>query len=111
MKNVNDTNFDAAVLASETPVLVDFWADWCGPCKQIAPLLEQISSEFEGRVEVVKANIEEATAAPAKFGIRNLPTLVLFKSGRPVATLTGTRPKAALASWLDGVLAAEPAAA
>lgn len=86
---VNDANFDAMVLKSELPVLVDFWAPWCGPCRAVAPIIDEISKEFDGKVAVCKVNVDEAQAAPSRFGIRAIPTLIMFKDGEVVDQVTG----------------------
>lgn len=101
---ITDASFQNDVLASGTPVLVDFWAEWCGPCKQIAPALEELSDELAGRVTIAKINIEDDPEAAAKYGVRNIPTMILFKDGAPAATKIGAAPKSALKSWLEGAL-------
>jgi thioredoxin 1 len=101
-KAVTDTSFDADVLKSETPVLVDFWAEWCGPCKMIGPILEQIADEMKGTVTIAKVNIDENPMVPSKYGIRSIPTMILFKGGQPVATKVGAVPKQALHDWIKG---------
>ena len=100
-KQVTDDSFDADVLGSDEPVLVDFWAEWCGPCKQIAPALEEISSEMEGKVTVAKINIDDNPNTPSKYGVRGIPTLMLFKNGEVAATKIGAVPKSQLQDWLD----------
>ncbi len=96
-----DASFDADVLKSDTPVLVDFWAEWCGPCKQLAPSLDAISEEMAGKVKVVKVNIDENPNTPGQYGVRAIPTLMLFKDGALVDTATGVRPKGALVDWVN----------
>jgi len=103
-KSVSDVTFKEEVLASEKPVLVDFWAEWCGPCRMIAPALEEISTEMADRVTVVKLNIDDNPAAPARYGVRGIPTMILFKGGEPAATKVGAAPKTQLQSWLEQVL-------
>ena len=98
---VSDASFDEEVLASESPVLVDFWADWCGPCKMIAPILSEIADEYSGKVRVAKLNIDENPATPPKFGIRGIPTLMLFKGGNVEATKVGAVSKSQLTASLD----------
>jgi thioredoxin 1 len=90
---VTDSNFEAEVLKSNVPVLVDFWAEWCGPCRGLAPKLEEVAGELSGRVRVVKVNIDENPDTPAKFGIRSIPTMILFKNGKAVEQLLGNLPK------------------
>ncbi|MGA9581014.1 MAG: thioredoxin [Allosphingosinicella sp.] len=103
-KAVTDTSFQDDVLASGKPVLVDFWAEWCGPCRMIAPALEEISDEMAERVAVVKLNIDENPDAPAKYGVRGIPTMILFNDGKIAATKVGAAPKTQLQSWLEQVL-------
>jgi thioredoxin 1 len=103
-KNINDDSFDADVLNSETPVLVDFWAEWCGPCKQIAPALEEISGELGDKLTIAKLNIDENPSSPSKYGVRGIPTLILFKGGKVVATKVGALPKSKITEWLNEVL-------
>ena len=102
-KQITDASFHADVIASEKPVLVDFWAEWCGPCRQIAPALEEINNELAG-VEIVKINIDENPDAPTRYGVRGIPTMILFKNGAPVATKVGAAPKSQLKSRLEGEL-------
>jgi len=97
---VTDASFDADVLKSSEPVVVDFWAEWCGPCKMIAPALEEISDELAGKVKVAKLNIDENQGTAIKYGVRSIPTLILFKDGKPVATQVGAAPKNRLADWI-----------
>ena len=101
---VTDANFQSDVLDSATPVLVDFWADWCGPCKQIGPALEEISDELAGQVTIAKMDIMENPEIPGKIGVQSIPYMVLFKNGEPVANLLGARPKSQLKGWLESVL-------
>jgi len=103
-KQITDDSFDAEVLKAEKPVLVDFWAEWCGPCKQIAPFLEDLSSELDDRVTVAKLNIDENPMTPSKYGVRGIPTLMLFKDGQVAATKIGALPKGKLYEWVESVL-------
>ena len=99
--NITNDNFDSAVLQSEQPVLMDFWAEWCEPCKRIAPILEQIADEYKGRVQVAKLDVEANQAIPAKYGIRSIPTLILFKGGVVEAQHIGMLSKQELVELLD----------
>ncbi|WP_309623843.1 thioredoxin [Novosphingobium sp.] len=103
-KAVTDATFAADVLQSDKPVLVDFWADWCGPCKMIAPALEEIGEELADQVQIVKMDIMESTDTPAKYGVQSIPLMVLFKNGEPVAQKLGAAPKSQLKGWLESVL-------
>ena len=103
--SVNDDTFQADVLGASTPVLVDFWAEWCGPCKMIAPSLDEISGELDGRVTIVKANLDDAGEAAIAYGVRTIPQLVLFEGGKEKARWTrGAAPKSVLKTWLEGEL-------
>jgi len=102
--HTSDSNFDADVLQSQKPVLLDFWAEWCGPCKMIAPLLEQAADEYADKLAVVKINIDENPNMPQKFGIRSIPTLMLFKDGAVAAQKVGTMSKSQLSEFLDSNL-------
>lgn len=104
-KTVTDASFEADVLQSDKPVLVDFWAEWCGPCRMIAPALEDLSTELGDRVTIAKLNIEDNPEVPGRLGVRGIPALKLFKDGQEVAEALGARPKAALKQWLEGELA------
>jgi len=104
IKNVSDGTFDQDVLKSDQPVLVDYWAAWCGPCKMIAPILEEIASEYAGKLTIAKVNVDENQETAAKFGIRGIPTLMLFKNGQVSATKVGALSKSQLTAFLDGAL-------
>ena len=99
---VDSANFQSEVLESAEPVVVDFWAEWCGPCKMIAPSLEEISSELAGKVKIAKLNIDENPDLAAKFGVRSIPTLAIFKGGEVADIKVGAAPKTALTSWISG---------
>ena len=99
--HVTDASFDAEVLQSPTPVLVDYWAEWCGPCKMIAPILDEISREYGGKLKIAKLNIDENQATPPKYGIRGIPTLMLFKNGNIEATKVGALSKSQLTAFID----------
>ncbi len=102
IKHVSDASFDSDVLKSAKPVLVDYWAEWCGPCKMIAPLLDEVSKDYDGRLQVTKMNVDENREVPAKFGIRGIPTLMLFKDGQLAATKVGALSKLQLTAFIDG---------
>lgn len=105
IKHTSDTTFEADVLKSDKPVLVDFWAEWCGPCKQIAPVLDELAKTYEGKLQVVKVNVDENRNIPAKYGIRGIPTLMVFKGGELMVTKVGALPKAELNKLVDQHLA------
>jgi thioredoxin 1 len=104
IKHVTDATFEQDVLKSTTPVLVDFWAEWCGPCKQIAPALEDLSKERGEKVQVVKVNVDDNRTTPQKYGVRGIPTLMVFKGGQVAATKVGALPKGKLYEWVDSVV-------
>ena len=106
IQHVTDDTFEPEVLKSDTAVLVDYWAEWCGPCKSIAPILDEIAKEYEGRLKIAKINVDENQSTPAKFGIRGIPTLMLFKNGELAATKVGAMSKAQLTAFIDQQLAA-----
>lgn len=101
---VTDATFDVEVKQSDIPVVVDFWAEWCGPCKQIGPALEELSEEFEGKIKIAKVNVDHDMTAAAGLNVRGIPALFLFKNGEVVSNKTGAAPKAALKSWIESAL-------
>jgi thioredoxin 1 len=101
MKHVTDASFDQDVLKAQGPVLVDFWAEWCGPCRQIAPSLDEIGKEMEGKLSIVKINIDDNPQTPTQYGVRGIPTLMIFKDGKLAATKVGALPKSKLAEWVQ----------
>jgi thioredoxin 1 len=101
IKHVSDASFEADVLQSKQPVLVDYWAEWCGPCKMIAPILDDVSTAYEGKLQIAKMNVDENRDIPAKFGIRGIPTLMLFKDGQLAATKVGAMSKTQLIAFID----------
>ena len=103
-KSVTDESFEQDVLKASGPVLVDFWAEWCGPCRVIAPALEEIAAELGDKVTVTKLNIDDNPDAPVRYGVRGIPTMILFKNGAPAATKVGAAPRSVLQSWLEGEL-------
>ena len=101
IKHTTDASFDQDVLKSATPVLIDYWAEWCGPCRMVSPILDEIAGEYQGRLNVMKVNVDENRSIPAKYGIRGIPTLMLFKNGEVAATKVGALSKSQLTSFLD----------
>lgn len=104
MKHITDDSFDVDVVKADGPVLVDFWADWCGPCRQLMPVLEEVSEELGDKVTVAKMNIDESPDTPTKYGVRGIPTLMLFKDGQVAATKVGALRKSNLIEWLESVM-------
>lgn len=104
-KAITDASFATDVIGAEGPVLVDFWAEWCGPCKMIGPSLEELSEELGEQVTITKLNIDDNPDAPGKYGVRGIPTMILFKNGQPAATKVGAAPKSQLKAWLESELA------
>ena len=98
---VTDETFETEVVKSDIPVVVDFWAEWCGPCKQIGPSLEELSEEYDGQVKIVKVNVDDNPVSPGQLGVRGIPALFLFKDGKMVSTKTGAAPKSDLQKWID----------
>lgn len=102
--NVTDSTFEQEVLSSDIPVLLDYWAEWCGPCKMIAPILNDIADEYSGKIKVAKLNIDENPGTPAKFGVRGIPTIMIFKSGSIEATKVGAMSKSQLSAFIDSTI-------
>ena len=105
IKHISDSSFESDVLKADKPVLVDYWAEWCGPCKMIAPILDEVSKDYDGKLRVAKMNVDENRDVPAKYGIRGIPTLMLFKDGQLAATKVGAMSKAQLTAFIDQQLA------
>lgn len=103
-KQIKDNEFESEVINSKLPVLIDFWAEWCGPCRMLSPILDQLSEEMDGKVKIVKMNIDENPETPSKFGVRGIPTMLLFKEGKQIATKIGVQPKNALQEWITSSL-------
>jgi len=99
--HVSDDTFEQEVLQADSPVIVDFWAEWCGPCKTIAPVLEELAQEYGGKIKVVKMNVDENPKTPMDYGIRGIPTLIMFKDGQVASQQVGAHPKTTLKSWID----------
>lgn len=104
VQQLTDANFNEVIGGTSQPVLVDFWAEWCGPCRQIAPFLEDLSAELGDRIEVLKLNVDENPQTPGRYGVRGIPTLMVFKGGQVAATKIGAMPKSQLYSWVESVL-------
>ncbi|MFQ5984665.1 MAG: thioredoxin TrxA [Alphaproteobacteria bacterium] len=104
ISHVSDETFETDVVKAQEPVLVDFWAEWCSPCKQIAPLLEELARDLETRLSIAKLNIDDNPATPSKYGVRGIPTLMLFKNGQVAATKLGSLPKSKLYEWVESAL-------
>ena len=98
---INESSFESEVVYSDLPVLIDFWAEWCGPCKEISPLLDEISNEMKDKIKIVKINIDDNPNIPSQYGVQSIPTLIIFKKGEPVATKVGSSIKTELISWIN----------
>ena len=101
-KNISDNEFESEVLNSSSPVMVDFWAEWCGPCKTMSPLVDELANELDGKLKIAKVNIDENPDAPTKFGVRGIPTFMIFKNGQVVDTRVGGMSKTELSEWING---------
>jgi thioredoxin 1 len=101
---VTDANFDAEIVNAETPSMVDFWAEWCGPCKKVGPVVEELAAEYQGKIKIVKMDVDSNRQTPAKYGIRNIPTLIFFKGGKVVNTIVGAQPKTSIDGELKKLL-------
>jgi thioredoxin 1 len=104
VKKITDASFEADVLKAEGPVLVDFWAEWCGPCRQIGPALEELADEFDGKIVIAKLNIDESPEIPGRYGVRGIPTLMIFRNGNLAASKVGADSKARIAAWINSEL-------
>ena len=103
-QHATDADFDSVVRQSDTPVVVDFWAEWCGPCRQIGPALEELAQEYDGKVKIVKVNVDENPELPSALGVRGIPSLFIFKDGQVVSNKVGAAPKAALKNWIESAI-------
>jgi thioredoxin 1 len=101
---VSDTSFETDVLKSKEPVLVDFWAEWCGPCRQVAPVLEEVAGELKGKIKIVKLNVDESPQTASKYGVQSIPTLMIFKNGEMASRQIGSAPKDKIVQWIKGAL-------
>lgn len=104
MYNVTDQNFEQEVIKADIPVLVDFWASWCGPCRMLGPILEELAKDMEGKIKVAKINIDENQAIPSSFGVLSIPTMMIFKNGKVISTQVGLLPKDSLENWINSTL-------
>jgi len=104
--HVSDSEFESKVLGAQGNILVDFWAEWCGPCRQLGPILDEVAEELKGQVKIAKVNIDQNPETPTKYGVRGIPTLILFRDGKPVSTKVGSLPKSQLKEWLNSQVAA-----
>lgn len=100
-KETTDSTFNSEVLNSKTPVLVDFWAPWCGPCKQLSPIIDELAKEYSGKIEVYKCNVDENPETPSKYGVRGIPSLMIFKEGKLIDTKVGALPRVSLVEWIN----------
>ena len=101
---VSDSSFEAEIVKSDIPAMVDFWAEWCGPCKMVGPVVEELAAEYKGKIKIAKMDVDQNRETPAKFGIRNIPTLILFKNGEVVNTIIGAQPKSSIEEQLNKLL-------
>lgn len=104
-EHIDDAGFDAQVLKSDKPVLVDFWAEWCGPCKQVGPILDELAGEVGDKLTVAKVNIDQNPETPSKYGVRGIPTMMIFQGGEVIGTKVGAMPKSKIQEWIDSLVA------